>query len=373
MTLVDANGRVLGRWNVVDVVIGLFLLFLIPLLYGAYLLFREAPPSLASVDPARVRGEQEVRVTIHGTNLRPYMRVSFNEHQGDSFQFVDSTQAVIRVRNLPSGVYDVILYDQGQERARMTKGLEVVPEPRPQTTLDVIGTFTAIPGDLAARIQADATIDKVGTVVSVGKPEASLTRTQIGPNELVGVPSASAVNLPAIVRAACTLMVRGNVATCVVNETSLIRDSVMTVMTPAGPALFQIDQVRTVGAASPVELRVRFAGERSVIERMRTGHIDMPRRNPFAGGAAIAQLSGVSRAAASTVVSTLMSPQMGETPAILAGDVYTIDAVLRATAERSPDGWSYNGKVLKAGRALIFHGDDYEVSGTILGVTPGKS
>lgn len=368
MKLVDTDGRVFGRWNIVDVSVGVFLLFLIPVLYGAYLLFRPSAPALASVEPVRVQDDREVNVTVRGTNLRPYMRVSFNEHQGNTFQFIDSTQAVIRVRALPAGVYDVILYDQGQERARIAKALEVIEQPRPQATLDVIGMFTAVPQSLAATIRPELTLERFGKVISVGKPESSLTRTQVGPAELVDVASTPAVNVPAIIRANCTLMIRGNVATCVTNETSLMRDAVSTVMTPAGPALFQIDQVRTLGRSSPVDVRVRFAGERSVVERIRVGHIDLPRRNPFAGGAEIGRLSGISRASTSIVVSTLMSPQMGEVPAILAGDISTVDATLRATAERGPDGWSYNGKVLKAGRALIFHGEDYEVSGTILAV-----
>jgi hypothetical protein len=371
MTLVDANGRVFGRWNVVDVSIGLFLLFLLPVLYGAYLLFRPSPPGLMSIEPPRVQDDQ-ISVTVRGANLRPYMRVSFNEHQGNTFQFIDSTQAVVRIQSLPAGVYDVILYDEAQERARLAKALEVVEQPRPQSMLDVAGMFTAVPVDLAAKIQPKLTIEKFGEVVTVGKPEASHTRTQVGPTELINVPSTSAVNVPAVIRVPCTLMLRGNIATCVANQTSLIRDAVTAVMTPAGSVLFQIDQVRAVGPSTAVELRVRFAGERSVVERMRIGHLDMPRRNPFAGGAAIAQLSGLSRAAASLVVSSLLSPQMGETPAILAGDIVTVDATLRATAERGPDGWSYNGKVLKAGRSLIFHGEDYEVSGTILAVTQEK-
>lgn len=373
MTLVDANGRLLGRWNAVDVVIGLFLLFLIPVLSAAYLLFRPSPPVLTSVEPARIEAEDEVRLTVQGRNLRPYMRVSFNEHQGTQFQFVDSSKAVVPVRQLPPGVYDVILYDQAQERARIVRGLEVMPAARPRTQLDVIGTFTGVPNDVAATIQPGLAIEGFGTVLAVGKPEGSLTRTRVGPNELLGVRSGSAVNVPAIMRSNCTLMVRGDVATCVANQTSLMRDSVTTLVTPAGSALFQIDQVRSLGAASALELRVRFAGERTVIERMRPGHVDLPRRHPFADGATITRLSGLSRAATSLVVSTLVSPQMGETPAVLAGDVSTVDAVLRATGERGPDGWSYNGKVLKAGRSIIFHGEDYEVSGTILAVAPGKS
>ena len=49
MTLVDDQGRLFGRWNVVDGLIGVVLLGFIPLLYGAYLLFRPPASSLTSI------------------------------------------------------------------------------------------------------------------------------------------------------------------------------------------------------------------------------------------------------------------------------------------------------------------------------------
>jgi hypothetical protein len=372
MTLVDANGRILGRWNVVDVLVGVLLLFLIPLLYGGYLLFRESTASLTAVEPQRITADEAVQVTIRGTGLRPYMRVSLNERQGQNFLFADVTKAAIDLPPLAAGVYDVILYDQARELARIPNGVEVVARPRPQTSLDVIGSFTAVPSDAAPKIQPDLSIQDVGHVVRVGTPEPSLTRTMVGLAELINVPSASALNIPAVIRANCTLMMRGGIATCVANQSSLMRDTVMTLTTPAGAFVFQVDQVRNTATPTPLELRVRFAGERAVIDMMTSGDIDMPRRNPFAGGATIARLGVVSRAAASVVVSTLVSPQLGEAPAVLAGDVAMVDAVLRATGERSPDGWSYSGQVLKAGRPLMFHGEGYEVSGTILAFTVGK-
>lgn len=372
MTLVDANGRILGRWNVVDVLVGVLLLFLIPLLYGGYVLFRPTTASLTSIEPRRISADEPVQFTIRGNGLRPYMRVSLSEHQGQNFLFADVTKAAVDLPALPAGVYDLILYDQARELARLADAVEVVARPRPHTSLDVIGSFTAVATDAVPKIQPDLPIQDVGHVVRVGAPEPSLTRTTVGGAALINVPSASAMNVPAVIRANCTLMMRGGIATCVANQSSLMRDTVMTLTTPAGAFVFQIDQVRNAAPPTPLELRVRFAGERSVLDRIRRGDIDMPRRNPFAGGAAIAQIGGVSRAASSVVVSTLISPQLGEAPAVLAGDVATVDAVLRAAAERSPDGWSYNGQVLKAGRSLIFHGEGYEVSGTILSFAPGK-
>ena len=93
MSVVDDQGRLFGRWNVVDVLLGVLLLVLIPMLYGGYLLFRTAPPSLTSIEPAQIIERTDTDFIVHGNNLRPYMRVSFNEHQGTNFLFDDATKA----------------------------------------------------------------------------------------------------------------------------------------------------------------------------------------------------------------------------------------------------------------------------------------
>ena len=52
MTVLDDRGRLAGRVNVVDAVAAIILLVLIPVAYGAFLLFRTPAPTLASVEPA---------------------------------------------------------------------------------------------------------------------------------------------------------------------------------------------------------------------------------------------------------------------------------------------------------------------------------
>ena len=142
MTFVDDQGRLFGRWNIVDALIGVVLIGLIPLLYGAYVLFKPSRPSLTAIEPARILSGTDLDLKVRGTNLRPYMRVSVGTHQGNRFLFVDETEAVVPMDALPPGVYDVILYDHAQERARIPKGFEVVATPKAESQLDVIGSFT---------------------------------------------------------------------------------------------------------------------------------------------------------------------------------------------------------------------------------------
>ena len=365
MTLVDDRGRLFGRFNVVDALVGIVLLGLIPLLYGGYVLFKPQPASLVSIEPSRIEERADVDLVVKGNNLRPYMRVSFDGYQGRSFLFSGSTVAVVRAAELPPGVYDVILYDNAQERGRIAKGLEVVASPRPQTEVDLIGSFVAVTEPVAAQIKADLTLAGLGRVTRVGPSQPSATRTVVGPREQLMLPSQSAVNIPAVIRASCTVIARGGSAACSALDVTLSRDVTLTLALTGANALFQIDQVRATGAETTIEVRARLAGERLVVERIRKGDLDMERRNPFASGAEILSVGPVTRAASSVVV-TLAPAIADAAPSIVAGDISSVEVVMRIPAQRVAGGWSYRGQSLTAGRTFVFNGPDYDVTGTIL-------
>jgi hypothetical protein len=141
---------------------------------------------------------------------------------------------------------------------------------------------------------------------------------------------------------------------------------VLTVPLSGGNALFQIDQVRPTGTPSTVEMRARFSGERAVVERVHGGDRDIARSNEFASGADVISVSPVARTGSSVIVT---AQQPGSMPAITAGDIATVEVVLRLPAFQTVDGWSYQGQPMKPGRSFVFHGRDYEVSATVLAVT----
>src|SRR5438034_4435283 len=49
------------------------------------------------------------KIGIGGRNLRPFMRVSFNDVQGKTFMIASTTNAAIDVPELAPGTYDVVL------------------------------------------------------------------------------------------------------------------------------------------------------------------------------------------------------------------------------------------------------------------------
>jgi hypothetical protein len=367
MTVVDDRGRLFGRWNVVDALIGVLLLGAIPLLYGGYALFRAQPPSLTSVEPSRIQAKSNVEVTIRGTNLRPYMRVSFNDNQGRSFLFADQTKAVVQVVDIPPGVYDVILYDNAQERARLPKAFEVAAPPQSQTQVDLIGAFTAIAEASAGQITTQLKFPGLGEVTRVGKPMPSATYAAVGPGESVAMQSASSVNVPAVIHASCALVERSGSMSCNAMDRTLMRDVVLTLPVAGASVFFRIDQVQALGTDAIVDVRVRFAGERAVLDLIHRGDQDVERNNEFAAGAQVTAVGGVTRAGTSVIVSA--QPQLSAAPTIIAGELATAEATLRVPAQQTAEGWWYRGQLLKPGRTLVFHHPDYEVSATILSVT----
>jgi hypothetical protein len=368
MTLVDEHGRALGRWNIVDVLIGVVLLLLIPMLYAGYALFRPAPASLTSIAPARVAATTASDITITGANLRPYMRVSFNEYQATGFLFADSTKAVVQAAaDLPAGVYDVILYDHAQERARLPKALEVVANPRAETQLDVIGSFTGVSEAVASQLKEGMRLTGFGEILRLGPTGPSTTRTVLGPGVLVDVPSKDGVNMAAVVRADCYLVHRSSGVTCSALDNALMEDVVVRPLVGNTSVLFQIDQVRTTEPIETVTVRARMGGDRLVLDRMRVADRDVRRQNPFSASGTIVSLEATRGASASVAIAAPTAQGLLEP--FVVSDLGVREVVLRLPAQRTGDGWRYAGRPLSPGSVLPFYGPGYQVVGTILSVT----
>src|SRR5919106_2323971 len=150
--LVDERGRVGGRFNVVDVAAVILALVLIPLAIGAYLLFRTPVPTLVSVSPATLSEGPNQRLEVNGTNLRPFMRVSFDTIPAKSFLIGSTKYALVDLPDLKPGVYDVVLYDYMREVVRLPKALTIAPMAT-DVELEVVGAFKSAPETPAAPLK----------------------------------------------------------------------------------------------------------------------------------------------------------------------------------------------------------------------------
>ena len=350
MAIVDAEGRLFGRWNFIDAVVALVVLGLIPIGYAAYLLFRTPSPVLTSIKPAELMEGPNLRIQVNGVNLRPYLRVSFNTTQGATFLFEDSTRAVVDLNPMPPGTYDVILYDLNQERHRLPGALTIRPEGvAHQSEVIVAGRFINLAPATAPLIKPGAPVSITGQIVETGAPRTSVPRVYAGGTP-IELPTPPQLEVPAIVKMGCVIKVTQGFPECGGAEFALRPHYIFKSTLPGDvPAPFQIDQIYGMTPVKSIRATVRFVGAAEALNAMRVGDLDTElTRNPLSLGARVASLGPVAASAGQAERS----------------------GVLEVRAQQLPGGWWYGGvDSLRVSGQLTFRTDRYTVTATVGSVT----
>jgi hypothetical protein len=347
MTFIDERGRVFGRLNVIDAVLVFVVIGLVPLAYGSYLLFRTPPPRLTAVEPQTLALEPSPvlpqRIVVRGENLRPYMRVSFGDYQGRSFLFESPTQAVIELNPMPPGTYDVALYDYAQERARLPRAFTLAASKLPATNVLVIGRIVNVVEDKASEIVAGLKQTQYGAVVRAGRPRLQSTRVHSGVST-IDLPAKGVYQVPAILQIPCEVLMNGGLPNCIINGVGLAADGILQLNTALGVFNFQVDQVLSAAPLVAVDAVIHLAGAPAVVEFVRDGDIDIgTSRNELTAGARVTSTASVAGGR---------------------------NVTLQVQAQKSADGWWYQGAPLRAGGEFVLRTNNYELSGTILRLTP---
>lgn len=152
--LIDDQGRIFGKFNLVDALVGIVLLGIIPIAYSAFLLFRTPDASIQSIEPNRVTVDSVEMLRVTGMYLRPSLRVVVGNSRVKSFLVESQTLAELRLPDLSAGTYDVVLLDEALELARLVDA--VVIESAPAMTISSFKpayVLTGEPGSL--RIQGE--------------------------------------------------------------------------------------------------------------------------------------------------------------------------------------------------------------------------
>jgi len=252
MAIVDERGRIGGKVNLIDAVIAVIVLGLIPVAFGAYLLFRTPPPALVSVVPNSVYQGSNLRVTINGRNLRPFLRVTFNGVQGKSFLIGNTNYAIVELPDLGPGSYDVILWDYKQEMGRLPHALTILPlAPTPTIEMQVRGTFVGVAPQRIQTIKPGEQFPPSGSpaavVVSVATPKPSEMQLRAGATTLT-VPITGQTDVPAVLRVKCFTVanIDGSVRCAIagpVQQADVAPGSILPLAGPDGYMSFQIAEV----------------------------------------------------------------------------------------------------------------------------------
>ena len=349
MPIVDTQGRLFGRLNLLDAVLLVLVIGLIPLGYGAYALFRDHPPRLDSIDPSRSQPASHLQVTIKGANLRPYMRVSAGTHQAQDFQFRSVNEVMAPFSNLPPGEYDIILYDQAQERARLPKALVIEASELPPTEIVAVGAFGNLDAAAASKITAGLQLPGVGEVIAVGKPVPDLTKV-FSATDLIGVPIPNALRLPAVVKFRCFVRTQQGRPHCTVDDATVAPTALVTLTTPVGKTPYQIEQLRSPHPLQDVPLTVRFAGHPDVLSLIKAGDVAFgSTANPLAASTRVTSVSAVRRASESSA---------------------DVEVQLIAQMQNVDSQWLYDSTPVLAGGPFSFRTTRYQVTGAVLRIPP---
>ena len=138
MPVIDDRGRLFGKLNLIDAIVMVVAMGLIPLSYGAFMLFREQPPIITSIQPMQVTQGQSNTLLLTGEGFRPFLVARLGDFESSGFLVESPTIAEVRMPDIPAGNYDFVLYDQARELVRMPGAITVVPPPAPITAIATV-------------------------------------------------------------------------------------------------------------------------------------------------------------------------------------------------------------------------------------------
>jgi Domain of unknown function (DUF4330)/IPT/TIG domain len=368
MALIDDRGRLFGRVNVIDAAIGAMIVALIPLAYASYALFREPQPTLLGVEPRTVTPTTSL-VTIKGQNLRAFLRVSFNQFQGTTFALLSPDSAEVRIPELPPGQYDVVLYDVAREVSRLPGAItvEAAPPPNLQASVLIAGQFIGLDDALLAELRTGASLSAVGsrlTVVEVGSPRGD-TRWIQTPNGLAEVPIASGRQLPALMRAGCTVDDRQ----CKIGDAIVEAPRQLHVFTQSGrPVRFVIDEALADGPTVTATLSVRAVAPSDGEPPVRPGDRDQGNAALRSRLATVTRVSAPRRLERVTQWHAQFPGGGGDWFLSVPEGASVFEATITAMLDATSAGLQYRGRAVKVGAPFVLQTDSYVLRASVLRV-----
>lgn len=375
MAVIDDRGRLFGRYNLIDLAVAVVLLALIPVAYLGYQLFQQPEPRIVSVEPTKLTPTTGV-LKLQGENLRPFLRVSFNQIQGASFALLSPTTAEVRLPDLPAGTYDVVLFDVSREVHRLPGAVSVdaAPPPSAASSMLIAGSFIGVEEGWAAEFSKGAQFSAVGSgrieVLEVGALEPDRRLVQSA-DVLHEIPLDGGRQLPAFLRTTCFVVDRR----CRVGNVDIDQFAQVPMFTANGRAvMFVVQEALPAGPVRHATLQVRLALPTDQPGVVRVGDRD---RGPVLFGSRLAQVTAVGRAqrVTSSHEWTQLLPwtSVGDWRLAVPDLASVVDVTLDAVLDVASDGLRYRGRPVRAGAPLLFQSDRYNARGWVLAVTERAS
>jgi hypothetical protein len=192
--IVDADGRLFGKINLLDAAVAVVVLLLIPLAVVSHRVFRTPAPAVTSIEPATQDWKPtDARLTLHGEHLRPYLTV-FVSKSGDPFsvdnrvptdkltRFVNVTPTLIELRlpDIAPGTYDLYLFDESRLLLHRAAAFTLAT-PAAKASLSIVMRAVVAP-ELAALIHAGDEDHFTSQYVTAGMANATVTAVTTRPD-----------------------------------------------------------------------------------------------------------------------------------------------------------------------------------------------
>lgn len=373
--VIDPEGRVFGRVNLIDAAIGVAVLVLLPLAYGAFLLFRPPAPRITSVEKVAFSNTEERtasganiggKLKVRGSGLRPNMRAEIGDRRAIAFVFETPASAdVIYGSDVPPGTHDFVLFDGVQEIARATAAVTIAPGPaRPSVRVRIVGTLIDLDETRAKALQADMAFPDrerpQAEIVALERPETDTHRLAQS-NGAIEVPVRNLWQRPAAVVVGCDPGPAG----CLLGGVSLGGAQHQVIAVPGAPDLkLRIDEILPTDLPRPASARVRFVAARDAASLVMAG--DRDRGNPALTLRSATIESVASRSEAQGNLVTLAPGSTGQVLAWAVDRVVVVEASIRMSVDGGSDGWRYRSQPVKAGAPFTFETSTYVLQGTML-------
>ena len=357
MTAIDDRGRIFGRVNLVDAVVLGFVLLLIPIAYGTWLLFHPTKVQITSVTRVPLTNEQRIadplrvaaRLKVRGSGFAPMLRAWIGSEPAIGFMFEDPNSADVIVGAMPPGEYDVALYDGGQEVARAAKAY-VIPATQNHDQIKAVGRLVdldkaaadglragaAFPSGSEARVRVDA----LGSVEPGRRPLLVQPGRDAG-HERLDVPRAGTFERNATLVLACDPTDQQH-TTCTIGGAYPAPGSQLRVAGASDQMTFIVDELLPAAPAEPMDLTVRLSGGPELV-LIKVGDRDSLLDDRAAVVTSIGSRSGT-----------------------------TLDVRMRIGADRARDGWRYRGRLVKTGASFSLTTEQYIANGTVVSATPAS-
>ena len=191
MTLIDRDGRVFGRFNVIDAAVLAFVVLLLPIGYATFLLFRPARPVIDTVTQVEATNEERrvsgagvviAKLKVTGSGFNPMLRASIGSRAAIGFVFENPNSADVIVGMVPPGRTTWCCTDGVQEVARARDAVEFRRTSGPSVRLYgwITGLDKAAADAFKPGFASEPNAPSVFQVLAVGPARQASARVAVG-------------------------------------------------------------------------------------------------------------------------------------------------------------------------------------------------